>query len=214
VAHARAVGARIHRREDPRLITGRGRYLDDHTLNGLYHLMIVRSPYAHAEVRSIEISRAKSMPGVIAVLTRKNFEPVISGPLHVNRANILTQNPAQFPIAGDEVVFQGEPVAVVVADTRYRAADAAETVQIDYEPLPAAIDVRAAARPGSVKGHRLSAATSRGTSAGVGDAGTIGSSAAIVNAICDALAPFDISHVDMPASPDRIWNLLQAVSTK
>jgi len=116
--------------------------------------MFVRSPYAHAVVERIDTSAAESMPGVVAVFTRTDFEQVINSPLHVNGANILTQNPEQFPIAGDEVLFQGEAIAVVVADTRYRAADAAEAVKIDYEPLPAVIDVREAAGSSSNTAHK------------------------------------------------------------
>jgi carbon-monoxide dehydrogenase large subunit len=93
------------------------------------------------------------MAGVIKILGRQDFERVIHGPLGVNGADILTQNPRQFPIAGDEVCFQGEPVAVVVAESRYWAADAADAVVVDYEPLPSIIELRTALDASSESAH-------------------------------------------------------------
>ena len=151
---ARLVGARVHRREDPRLITGHGRYVDDLDPVGLTHAFIVRSPHPHALIRGLDASRAASIPGVIRVLTHADYVSWIKAPLAVNGSNILTQNPRQFPIASDEVCFQGEPVAVVVAENRYCAADAGDALVIDYEPLPAVIDVRSALLASSPLTHR------------------------------------------------------------
>jgi carbon-monoxide dehydrogenase large subunit len=153
MAVSKLVGARIQRREDPRLITGRGRYVDDLTLPGLLHMAIVRSPHAHARVREIEVSEARAVPGVVASLTRADFEKVIHANLHVSGGGTLVFNPPQFPVAGDEVVFQGEPVAVVVAETRYAAQDAVSAVQVDYEPLPAVVDLMKALDPAEAKAH-------------------------------------------------------------
>jgi aerobic carbon-monoxide dehydrogenase large subunit len=77
MAISKLVGARIHRREDPRLITGRGRYVDDLAIPGLLHMAIVRSPHAHARINQIEVGEAQGLPGVVASLTRADFEKVI-----------------------------------------------------------------------------------------------------------------------------------------
>jgi len=150
------IGARVRRREDPRLVTGHGRYVDDLALPNLLHISILRSPYAHARIKEIDTGPAASCPGVVAVLLRSDFEPVIHSFLRVNGAANLAFNPPQFPIAGDEVVFQGEPVGVVVAENRYAADDAANSIQIDYEPLPCAIDVLRAADSESPRVHESS----------------------------------------------------------
>jgi carbon-monoxide dehydrogenase large subunit len=150
----RLVGARIQRREDPRLITGRGRYIDDMTVPGLLYMAIVRSPYAHALVNQIDVDEARGIPGVAALLTRTDFEKVIHSNLMVTGTDSLAVNPPQFPIAGKEVVFQGEPVAVAIADTIYGAHDAANAVVTDYEPLPAVVDMSGALDPDGAKVHQ------------------------------------------------------------
>ena len=125
------IGARIHRREDPRLISGHGRYIDDMTLPGMAHMTVVRSPYAHAKILSIDLSEAKKAPGVHAVYTYADFKDHIAGGLPVSASFVAEKKyvPNQFPIAHDEVVYQGEPVAVVLADERGQAADAASLVR-------------------------------------------------------------------------------------
>ena len=127
------IGAKIHRREDPRLITGHGRYIDDMTRPGMAHMVVVRSPHAHAKIRSIDPSSAKKAAGVHAVYTYADFKDHISGGLPVSASFVAEkkQVPNQFPIAHDEVVYQGEPVAVVLADERSQAADAASLVQVE-----------------------------------------------------------------------------------
>src|SRR4030081_1401318 len=114
------IGARIHRREDPRLITGHGRYVDDLTRPGMAHMTVVRSPYAHAKILSIDPSAAKKAPGVLAVFTYAHFKAHSSGGLPVTASFVAEkkQVPNQFPIAHDEVVYRGEPVAVVLAEER------------------------------------------------------------------------------------------------
>ena len=140
------IGAKIHRREDPRLVTGHGRYVDDMTRPGMLHMSVVRSPFAHARIRSIDPGPAKSAPGVVAVLTARDFKDHIAGGLPVSASFVAEkkQVPNQFPIATDEVVYQGEPVAVILAEERYQGSDAASLIDIDYEPLPAVMDVEKA----------------------------------------------------------------------
>ncbi len=145
------IGARIQRREDPKLITGHGHFIDDVSLVNMAHMSVVRSPYAHARITSIDTSGAKAAKGVVAVLTAADFKPVILGPLPVTNSFVADkkQVPEQFPIATEEVVYAGEPVAVVIAEDRYLADDAAHLVTIHYEPLPAVMDLEKAMEPGS-----------------------------------------------------------------
>jgi len=157
MAVSQMVGAKIHRREDPRLITGHGRYTDDLTRAGVVHLAVVRSPHAHAKIKSIDPSAAKKAPGVIGVFTAQDFKGVIAGPATFAVAPVFAPdkktNPPRYPLAREEVCYQGEPVAVVVAEERYQAADAAQLVDVEYEPLPAVQDLDEALKPGSPKAH-------------------------------------------------------------
>jgi len=149
------IGAKIHRREDPRLITGHGRYVDDMTRPGMLHMTLVRSPMAHAKIRSIDLTAAKKAPGVVAVYTFADFKDHIAGGLPVTASFVADkkQIPNQFPIAQDEVVYQGEPVAVVLAEERYQAADGAALVEVEYDQLPAVMDMEKAMAPGSPTAH-------------------------------------------------------------
>ncbi|TAN31418.1 xanthine dehydrogenase family protein molybdopterin-binding subunit [bacterium] len=149
------IGAKIHRREDPRLVSGHGRFVDDMTRPGMVHMAVVRSPLAHAKIRSIDPSDASKAPGVHAVYTYADFKDHIAGGLPVSASFVAEkkQVPNQFPIAHDEVVYQGEPVAVVIAGERYQAADAALLVQVDYDPLPAVMNLDKAMRPGGPTAH-------------------------------------------------------------
>jgi carbon-monoxide dehydrogenase large subunit len=157
MAVSQLVGAKIHRREDPRLITGHGRYTDDLTRAGVVHLAVVRSPHAHAKIKSIDPSAAKKAPGVLGVFTAQDFKDVIAGPATFAVAPVFAPdkktNPPRYPLAREEVCFQGEPVAVVVAEERYQAADAAQLVDVEYEPLPAVQDLDEALKPSSPKVH-------------------------------------------------------------
>ncbi|HEY4026130.1 MAG TPA: molybdopterin cofactor-binding domain-containing protein [Candidatus Dormibacteraeota bacterium] len=149
------VGARIHRREDPRLVRGLGRYADDFVRPHTAYLAVVRSPHAHARIRSIDLTEAKKAPGVVTILTAADFKKVISGAMPVAPAFVPEKKtvPDRFPIAESEVAYQGEPVAVVVADTKYHAADAAELVLVDWDPLPAVIDLEKALEAASPRAH-------------------------------------------------------------
>jgi len=149
------IGARIHRREDPRLVSGHGRYVDDMVRPGMLHMAVVRSPQAHAKIKSIDLAAAKKAPGVSAAFTFADFKDHIAGGIPVSASFVADkkQVPNQFPIAHDEVVYQGEPVAVVLADERYQAADAAALVDVEYEALPAVMDIEKAMESSSPKAH-------------------------------------------------------------
>jgi carbon-monoxide dehydrogenase large subunit len=145
------IGARIQRREDPKLITGHGNFIDDVNLVNMAHMSIVRSPHAHARIRSIDTSAARAAQGVVAVLVAGDYKPHIHAPLPVTNSFVADkkQVPEQFAISDGEVIYAGEPVAVVVAEDRYLADDAAQLVVVDYEPLPAVMDLEKAMEPGS-----------------------------------------------------------------
>ncbi len=155
MAISQMIGARIHRREDPHLITGGGRYVEDLLRAGTLAMAIVRSPHAHARITGINASAARAIPGVVAVLTAADFKSLLSGTHPVAPAFVAEKRtvPTRFPIADQETVFQGEPVAVVVAENRKLAADGAEVVEVSYEPLPAVTDILTALDPGSPKTH-------------------------------------------------------------
>src|SRR5436309_13178453 len=142
MAISQMIGARIQRREDPRLITGNGRYVEDLQKTGVLHMALVRSPHPHARITGITTSQAQAIPGVVAVLTAADFKPLLAGTHPVAPAFVPEKHtvPERFPIADGEVCFQGEPVAVVVAESRKLAADGAAAVEVDYEPLPAVTD--------------------------------------------------------------------------
>jgi aerobic carbon-monoxide dehydrogenase large subunit len=130
------VGQRVRRREDPRLIQGRGTYVDDVKIAGMQHLAFKRSDVAHARIRSIDTSAAKAMPGVEAVFTGAEIAAF------VKPVPILTPfpSPEHRAVAIDVVRYAGEAVAVVVAADRYLARDAADAVVVEYEPLPVVVD--------------------------------------------------------------------------
>jgi aerobic carbon-monoxide dehydrogenase large subunit len=151
MAVSQMIGAKIHRREDPRLISGRGRFVDDMTMPGLLHAAFVRSTHGHARVVSIDAGAAEQAPGVVAVYTDKEFAPHLTGEIPVT-VSFVPDKKQPFGwryIAGDEVRYQGEIVAMVIAEERYQAADAAALVHVEYEPLPAVIDLEQAMEPGS-----------------------------------------------------------------
>jgi carbon-monoxide dehydrogenase large subunit len=145
------IGARIQRREDPRLVTGHGTYVDDITRPHMVHMRVVRSPHAHAAITGIDVSAARSAPGVVGVYTAADIKPLVGAPIPVTNSFVpdKKQVPDQFPIAEGEVIYQGEPVAIVIAESGYEADDAAQLVAIEYEPLPAVMDLEKAMEPGS-----------------------------------------------------------------
>jgi carbon-monoxide dehydrogenase large subunit len=143
------VGARVLRLEDQVLVTGRGRFVDDIPARDVSVAAFARSPHAHALIRSIDLSGAHAVPGVIAVLTLDDLAPVMKQ-RRMNRVSNSGANLGQswpFALADGEVSFVGEPVAIVVASDRYVAEDAAALIEVDYEVLAAAIDCRAEGAP-------------------------------------------------------------------
>ena len=130
------IGTRMLRKEDPRFLIGRGRFVDDLTLPNQAHAAVLRSPHAHARIRSIDKAAALALPGVIAVITGEDAAKE-TGPLP------CFANPPveQRCIALGKVRHVGEPVALVVADTRYIAEDAIGLIRVEYEPLPAVSDM-------------------------------------------------------------------------
>ena len=123
---AKHFGARVARLEDPTLLTGRGRFVDDIRLAGALHACFVRSPHAHAAIRSIDASAARAMPGVHAVLTADDLPPRMASsqiPMLVPNPSIKTPR-TQLALARREVCYVGQTVAVAIADNRYLAEDA------------------------------------------------------------------------------------------
>jgi carbon-monoxide dehydrogenase large subunit len=148
----RMMGQPVKRREDPRLITGAGQYLDDLAFPGMLHLAVVRSPYGHAKVNGIDASEALKLPDVVAVYTTSDVEGETTGPLPYEFGWQPFENVNDFPrgpLATDKVRYVGDPVAVVVAETRYGARDAAAAVEVDYDPLPAVVDPEQALEEGA-----------------------------------------------------------------
>jgi carbon-monoxide dehydrogenase large subunit len=151
------IGKSPKRKEDERLITGRGRFVDDVALPNLHHLAIVRSPHARARILRVDVGAAKSMPGV-SVFVGEDL-PELSTPLPTfvelesNPYCDFNSPPPQLALARGEVRHVGEAVVAVVADDRYRAADAAEAVRVEYEPLPAVVDAEQAMREGAPQVH-------------------------------------------------------------
>ncbi len=145
------VGKRIKRREDPRLITGTATYVDDIQMPGMHHACIVRSPHGAAKINSINVAPASELPGVVAVYTGRDTEGV--GPVPCGASLPGLRVPHHHILATDRVYFVGHPVAVVVATDRYIARDAADRIEIDYEPLPAVTDVEKAISEGAPAVH-------------------------------------------------------------
>jgi carbon-monoxide dehydrogenase large subunit len=150
----RVFGSAIRRREDPRLITGTATYTDDIRLPGLVHAAMLRSPHAHARIRSVDTARAAKVPGVLAVYTGKDtagvLKPMPCAWLIPNSDLKVAEYPC---IATDVVRYAGDIVAVVVAETDYQAHDALDLIDVDYEPLPAVVDPQRAAADGASLVH-------------------------------------------------------------
>ncbi|MBI2684524.1 MAG: carbon-monoxide dehydrogenase large subunit [Actinobacteria bacterium] len=137
-SHIGGIGHSIKRKEDARFVRGRGNYVDDIVLPGMLHMALLRSPFAHAKIRSIDTSAASALPGVVAVVTGElmaqhnlAWMPTLSGD-------------TQAVLVTDKVRFQGQEVAAVVAEDPYVAQDALELIVVDYEPLPAVVNPQAA----------------------------------------------------------------------
>src|ERR687890_1206477 len=141
---ARPIGfGRLKRKEDPRFIRGQGNYVDDVDLPGMLHGAALRSPLAHARIVSIDTSAAEQHPKVRAVITGKTLEGLGLAWMPTLSAD------TQAVLATDKVRFQGQEVAFVIADDHYAARDALELIDVEYEPLEAVVDARAALEPGA-----------------------------------------------------------------
>ena len=159
---ARYLGTSVPRREDRALLTGGARFVDDLTLPGTVYMAVVRSPYAHARIRGVSLDAARSADGVVAAFSGADLADDWKGSLPC--AWPVTEDiklPPHYPLAVDEARFQGDGVAVVIADTRGAAKDAAELVEVDYEPL----DAVPTSRRRSQRALRSSIPTSERTSA-------------------------------------------------
>ncbi len=160
MTETRILGKPHRRNEDPRLLTGQALFTDDVHLARMVHAAFLRSPYAHARLRRIDVTRARQRPGVLAVYTAADlgdyWEP---GPLLVSPPPIerLTfHERTQVPLAHDKIRHAGEPLAVVVAESRYVAEDALADIEVDYEALPAVVDLEKALEAGAARCPRRS----------------------------------------------------------
>jgi aerobic carbon-monoxide dehydrogenase large subunit len=150
VAVTKMFGASVKRREDARMMTGRASYTDDVRLVNTAHMSIVRSPYAHARIKSIDIEKAREMPGVIAIYTGHDFtEDLAPVPCAWLIPDCDLRIPVYTALATDKVRYVGDEVAVVVAENRYQAQDAAAEVRVEYEPLPVVTNQEAAVKDGA-----------------------------------------------------------------
>src|ERR1700722_17182736 len=152
---AKHFGARVTRLEDPALLSGRGRFVDDVKMSGVLHACFVRSPYAHARVHGIDGKAALAIPGVHAVIAAND----LPDPMRSEAMPMLLPNPSisalctQHVLARAEVYYVGQPVAVVIADSRYIAEDAAAAVAVHYDALPAVGDCRDAVEDDAPRAH-------------------------------------------------------------
>lgn len=139
---AAVVGTRRLRREDPALLTGEARFVADLLVPGALHLALVRSTVAHGKIRSIDSAAARAMPGVVAVLDGSDLRSEWAGPLPCGwPVTSDMKSPQHLPLAVDQVNYVGDAVAVVVAESEYQAHDAADAVVVEYETLPAVVDL-------------------------------------------------------------------------
>src|SRR5438128_10035541 len=158
---AKYFGAAVKRREDPRFLRGEARYVDDVKLSGMLHAAFLRSPHAHARIASINADAARAMPGVVRVFTFRDLErwmkplPLFGAPPPGLAAAIRFEirQAAQRALVRDRARYVGEIVAMVVADSRYRAEDAVDRIDVEWEPLTPVVDMRAAAQPASPLVH-------------------------------------------------------------
>jgi len=145
---ATMLGAPIKRREDPRLITGQATYVDDIKLHGMLHMAVLRSPYGHARITSMNTEAARKYPGVVAVYAAEDLKGAVGNVAVAVPLGKMTEGMGiHGPLAEGKVRFYGDPVAVVIADDRYTARDARDLIEVDYEPLPAVVDVEKAMQP-------------------------------------------------------------------
>ncbi len=154
VEKRRYIGRRVRRKEDLRLLTGRGLYVDDIHLPGMVYAAFLRAAYAHARIKSIDTSKAERIPGVIGVFTGEYFKDKVAPLMTAWALTNADLKPIKWPVvAYDKVRFTGDIVAVVVAEDPYTAYDALEAIEVEYEPLPVVVDVEEAVKPGAPQLH-------------------------------------------------------------
>ena len=146
------IGARIKRTEDPRLLAGRGSFVDDRQVPNALYVAFRRSDQAHARIAAIDTAKARALPGVVAVFIAADLEGDVKAVVPVSRMAGYYATPI-FPLARGKVRHVGEPVAAVVAESRYLAEDAAEQIEIEFTPLPPVVDPEAALRDGAPLVH-------------------------------------------------------------
>jgi carbon-monoxide dehydrogenase large subunit len=147
------IGAAVKRKEDPRLITGEGKYTGDVQLSGMTYMAVLRSPHAHAHIRRIETARARRQPGVLMVLTGQEVEPHCQMQFRLAGVREGMNTKSRWPMATAVAKYAGEPVAVVLATSHGRAQDALERIEVDYESLPAVMDLEKAVEGGAPLVH-------------------------------------------------------------
>jgi carbon-monoxide dehydrogenase large subunit len=158
---AKYFGASVKRKEDPRFLRGEGRFVDDVQLAGMLHAAFLRSPYPHARIVAVRTEAAAAMPGVVRVFTFRDLErwmkplPVFGAvpPGLAAAVRFDIRQPAQYALCPDRARYVGEIVAMVVAENRYRAEDAADAIEVEWEPLPAVVDMQAGAEAGGPLVH-------------------------------------------------------------
>ncbi len=155
MAYSSLIGARVKRKEDPRLITGKGNYVGDLKLPGMHHVAFVRSPYGHARIRGIDAKTALNHPGVVAVITGRDLPP-LCGPMPIGGGEggaapdpASDTRPTHYALSIDRARHVGEAVAAVIAITPEIAADAAAEVVVDWDPLPVVVDMLKAREDGA-----------------------------------------------------------------
>ncbi|MBV9394987.1 MAG: xanthine dehydrogenase family protein molybdopterin-binding subunit [Methylobacteriaceae bacterium] len=172
---ARYFGAAVQRLEDPRLLAGNGRYVDDIALPGMLHAAFHRAQVAHGRIRDLDAADARTMPGVAAVYVMADFAAIAEGPMPPMAPHPLLKTPLTYhPLAVEEVHHVGEAIAMVLADTRQQAEDAANAIQVDIEDLPAVAHATAALADGAPHVHSGRDSNLVGTlRGGFGDAGAV-----------------------------------------
>jgi carbon-monoxide dehydrogenase large subunit len=148
---SRFIGARVERAEDDELLAGRGVFVDDIDFPGMLHAHMVRSVHARAKILRIDTTAAKQVPGVVDVIVFEDLGPVRKLPLTIPHPNLKALT--EYPLAKDQVRYVGEPVAVIVATARHLAEDAAPLVEIEYEVMPACVDIEQALAPDAPRVH-------------------------------------------------------------
>jgi carbon-monoxide dehydrogenase large subunit len=175
----RYFGAAMPRLEDPRLLAGRGRYIDDIALPGMLQAAFMRAQVAHGRIRGIDAAQARTMPGVAAIYTMVDFAALAQGPMPPMAPHPLMKTPITYhPLAADEVRHVGQAIALVLADTRQQAEDAANAIFLDIEDLPAVADAVVALAEDAPQVHSGRASNLIGTlRGGFGNAETVFASA-------------------------------------